>query len=142
MITPRDYQQAIRQAIVEKWLEFTSTMAVMPTGTGKTIVFALLVGDVQPQRALVVAHREELIFQARDKIMETTGLDCSIEMGELMASNNIYTKSPVVIATVQTLNSACGDRTRMGRLNPKEFGLLVIDEAHRATAKTYKNIIH
>jgi superfamily II DNA or RNA helicase len=74
--------------------------------------------------------------------METTGLDCSIEMGELMASNNIYTKSPVVIATVQTLNSACGDRTRMGRLNPKEFGLLVIDEAHRATAKTYKNIIH
>ena len=87
MITPRDYQQAIRQAIVEKWLEFTSTMAVMPTGTGKTIVFALLVGDVQPQRALVVAHREELIFQARDKIMETTGLDCSIEMGELMASN-------------------------------------------------------
>jgi superfamily II DNA or RNA helicase len=141
-IIPRNYQVAGRDAINSKLADSNSTLAVLPTGTGKTPLLAMVIDQFQPQRAIVIAHREELIFQAREKIMMTTGLDCSIEMGELLASTNEFTKSPVVIATVQTLNAACGDRTRMSRFDPKEFGVLIVDEAHHSTAKTYRNVIH
>lgn len=140
MVKLRDYQEDGRREIHGKFNEFPSTLAVLPTGTGKTPLLAAVINDFQPMRALVIAHREELIFQARERIIATTGLDCSIEMGELTASK--LTRTPVVIATVQTLNSALGDRTRMSLFDPKEFGLLVIDEGHHSTAKTYRNVIH
>lgn len=136
----RDYQEDGKRAILDKLSENQSTLAVLPTGTGKTPLLAAVIDAFQPLRSLVIAHREELIFQARERIIATTGLDCSIEMGELTASK--MTKTPVVIATVQTLNSALGDRTRMSLFDPKEFGLLVIDEGHHSTAQTYRNVIH
>ncbi len=143
----RDYQLAAKEAIFKEWQTVGSTLVVLPTGAGKTILFASVVEQVQPARALVIAHRSELIWQARDKIMRLTGLDCAIEMGELQASCGLFSKSPVVIATVQTLNSSAGksrlfgDSKRMAKFKPQEFGLLVIDECHHATAKTYRSVI-
>lgn len=146
----RDYQQSAKEAVFREWETVCSTLVVLPTGAGKTILFASVIEQMQPKRAIVIAHRGELIWQARDKIMKVTGLDCAIEMGELQADRgllSLLSKSPVVIATVQTLNSSAGEsrlfgkRTRMTRFNPKEFGVMVVDEAHHGTSKTYRSVI-
>lgn len=138
----RPYQVAAHDAVLEEWKEVTSTLIVIPTAGGKTVVFSAIIASRMPGRAMVIADREELIFQARDKIMNVAGLQCCIEMGELSAKTTLFQKSDVVVATVQTLNSALGDRTRMSKFDPKEFSTLVIDEAHHAVAQSYRNVIH
>ena len=76
----RPYQHDALAAIKREWETVTSTLVVMPTGTGKTILFASLIRSCFPKRALVLAHREELIFQAADKIQKVTGFRCEVEM--------------------------------------------------------------
>ena len=117
-------------------------MVVAPTGTGKTCIFAMVCESIQPKRVMVIAHREELIWQARDKIGHVTGLECGIEMADNFVNNSLFGDMPVIISTVQTQNSNNGDRKRMGRFDPKEFGVLIIDEAHHAVADSYKNLIN
>lgn len=138
----RDYQVKAREAVFEAWKENNSTLVVMPTGTGKTVLFADVIRHVHPLRSMVVAHREELIWQARDKIQRVTNLDTEIEMAEMSISPGLFADSPVIITTVQTMNSQNGDLKRMGKFSPNKFGLLIIDEAHHAVAKTYQNIIN
>lgn len=139
----RSYQQNARDATLRAWLENTSTLVVMPTGTGKTVLFASVIKLMQPARAMVIAHREELIWQARDKIKTFTGLECSLEMGELWSNTgSLLGTTPVVVSTIQTQNSRHGDRKRMSRFKPSDFGVLIIDEAHHATADSYRNLIN
>ena len=61
-------------------------------------------------------------------------MECDIEMADNYAKTMFA--SPVVVATVQTLSKL----HRMERFNPKDFALIVTDEAHRATAKTYRKV--
>ena len=137
----RPYQKEASDNILAEWESGKqSTMVVMPTGSGKTVLFANIIKRRLPGRTMVLAHREELIFQAKDKIQKFTGLECEIEMGELVASSTFWSNQPVVIATVQTLVSGRG-RPRMERFNPMEFSTVVIDEFHHATAKTYLKIL-
>lgn len=132
----RDYQQHCHDSILEKWRTHTSTLAVLATGLGKTIIFAHVIKSMRPRRALVLAHRKELIYQARDKIERAAGLPCEIEMADEVASTNLFHRTPVVIGTVQTLNSAA----RLSRFKPTDFGVIVIDEAHHGTSATYRKI--
>lgn len=133
----RDYQQRCHDSIIEKWRAHTSTLAVLATGLGKTIIFAHVIKSMRPRRALVLAHRKELIYQARDKIERATGMPCEIEMADQAASTNLFHRTPVVIGTVQTLNS----EARLTRFKPQDFGLVVIDEGHHGTSPTYRKII-
>lgn len=148
-----------------------STLAVMPTGTGKTVVFGHVAQEWTRKtgsRVLVLAHREELIFQARDKIGWITGHTPDVEMAEFRASRSgLFGDSNVVVSSIQTQNAGrqcdlCGGKgtlerdgvesepcpecleglvRRMQRFDPREFGLLIIDEAHHATAETYQRVI-
>jgi len=136
----RPYQKLAADSILKEWETKQSTMVVLPTGAGKTCLFAAVIHNRLPGRALVLAHREELIFQAKDKIEKFTGLDCEIEMGELTASKSFWSTMPVVIATVQTLVSG-RVRPRMEKFNPADFSTIVIDEFHHATANTYVKIL-
>lgn len=146
----RDYQTKGSDAIIDDWKESNSTLLVIPTGLGKTVIFADVIRRMQPGRAMVVAHREELIWQARSRIRDVTGLDAGIEMAHLSASEEsrepmlgaITGNHPVIVATVQTLISGPAGGTRMGRFNPREFGCLIVDEAHHATAQSYRNVIN
>ena len=73
----RPYQQAAREAIHAEWNDGRRrTLLVLPTGTGKTIVFAAVTEDQvrSGSRVLVLAHRGELLEQAADKIKRSTGL--------------------------------------------------------------------
>ncbi len=136
----RTYQQEAVDAVFKEWKDHTSTLVVMPTGTGKTQMFTEVVRR-QPKRSLVVAHREELIFQARNRIYEATGQAPELEMAEYVASStDLYGNNRVVIATVQTLNSGAGEG-RMSSFDPDDFSLVVCDEAHHITAKTYLNVM-
>ncbi len=139
---PRPYQDEAKSAVFREWKNVASTLVVQPVGTGKTILFATVINDMQPLRSLVVAERRELIYQARDKITQVTGLQCGIEMGDNYVNGTLWGKTPVVISTIQTQGSAHGDRRRMSRFDPKEFGLLVIDECHHSTAKSYRDLIN
>lgn len=138
-INLRDYQRHAADAIVESFKDNDSALVVMPTGCGKTVLFSEIINRFQPNKAMVIAHREELIFQAKEKIERCTGLKSNIEMGQFRADTNwgLFGMSQVVISTVQTQNS--GDR--LLNFKPEDFGLLVIDEAHHCTSPTYRKII-
>src|SRR5215472_576959 len=137
----RPYQSAAAEAVFKEWLENDSTLVVMPTGGGKTILFADVIRRVFPRRALVIAHREELIFQARDKIQRVTGLQADVEMGDYKADGGLFDSSRVVVSTIQTQCSGGDGGGRMGKFDPQRFGVLIIDEAHHATSPTYRRVI-
>ncbi|MDE2100102.1 MAG: DEAD/DEAH box helicase [Patescibacteria group bacterium] len=121
-----------------------SLLGVMPTGCGKTVVFASVIRRIFPKRTMVLAHRAELVWQARDKIKQVTGFNVDVEMAEYKASNQaglFYPSAQVIVSTVQT-HCAGGDGAgRMSKFDPMDFGLLVIDEAHHAVSPSYRRII-
>jgi superfamily II DNA or RNA helicase len=137
----RPYQTAASDAIFKEWQENDATLVVMPTGGGKTILFADVIRRVFPRRALVIAHREELIFQARDKIQRVTGLSADVEMGEYRSDGGLFGAARVVVSTIQTQCSGGDGGGRMSKFDPSHFGLLIIDEAHHATSPSYRRVI-
>jgi superfamily II DNA or RNA helicase len=138
---PRDYQVRAENAVFHEWETVASTVVVKPTGTGKTVLFANIIKRRLPRRALVLAHREELIYQARDKIQRFAEVECGIEMAEHYVNSSLFGDIPVVISTVQTMNASWGDRKRMGRFKPTDFDTLIIDECHHSTADSYRRVI-
>lgn len=139
----RDYQEAAANGVFEAWKENTSALAVLPTGLGKTVLFAEIIRRMHERgaRAMVLAHREELITQAADKIKRVTGLDAEIEMGEYHVKSWWGDLPPVIVSTVQTQCAGGDGAGRMSKFDPQEFGLVVIDEAHHATSSTYRRCV-
>jgi superfamily II DNA or RNA helicase len=139
----RDYQRKGSDAVYEQWREVDSTLLVYPTGCGKTILFADVIRRSFPKRSMVLAHREELIWQAQDKISRSTGLRCEVEMADYRAQGdaNLFSRAPVVISTIQTQTAGGDGGGRMGKFDPFDFGVLIIDEAHHATAQSYRRVI-
>ena len=127
----RDYQEEAVAAVFKEWEEAHSTLGVAMTGMGKTAIAVEIVRRRLPKRAIFLAHRSELIFQARQAFL-MRGIECEIEKAELTASTNLFTQAPVVLATVQTLGSGEPDKKRMQRLKPKDFDTLIYDECFPA----------
>lgn len=136
----RPYQVEAVEAVFLDFLDNQSTLLVMPTGTGKTQVFSQIIKQFSPARALVLAHREELIWQAVRRI-EGLGLATSVEMADLTASDWIWDQTPVVVSTIQTQIAGNGGNGRMTRFDPLDFGLVVVDEAHHATSPSYRKVL-
>ena len=136
----RDYQRDAFRCVMRELVERGSrrTLVVMPTGTGKTILFAAVAqawSDEGRGRVLVLSHREELVTQAQDKVRRATGLDCGVEMGDVGV--DLAALPPVVSASVQTLSRP----SRLARFSSDTFGLIVIDEAHHACADGYAAVM-
>ncbi|MCK4275256.1 MAG: DEAD/DEAH box helicase [Phycisphaerae bacterium] len=140
----RDYQAAAYKAIMQEFDAGKRTLCVLPTGTGKTFVFCKTIQSVSGtgQRALIVAHRDLLIDQAAKEIRETVELSVDVEMGDRWAyRGQMYDPAQVIASSIQTQCAGCDGRGRMTNFDPKEFGILVVDEAHHAPAKTYRRVI-
>lgn len=138
----RPYQNSAVDAIYSEWQDNDSTLLVLPTGCGKTICFAEVIRRLPSgKRAMVIAHREELIWQAAQKIEAVTKLPVEVEMAEFQADRGMFAHSPVVVATVQTLNAGAGDG-RISKFDPNQFGALIVDEAHHVTASSYRYVVN
>ena len=110
----------------------------LPTGTGKTVVFAHFPQVLKmKKRLLVLAHREELLLQAQDKF-HSFDPDLKVEIEQAGARASADAK--VVVASVPTL--ARSDGARLSRLQPDDFSIIVVDEAHHAVAPSYRRIFN
>lgn len=139
----RPYQLEAVRRVEAEWRDHVSTLIVMPTATGKTVTFAEIVKRAFPRRALVLAHREELIFQARDKIAAMTGWRVDVEMGDSRAEMNCMFGGPrVVVSTIQTQASGGDGGGRMTRFDPRIFGVVIVDECHHAAAASYRRVLN
>lgn len=133
----RPYQQQARERIHAEWdAGHTRTLLVLPTGTGKTIVFASVAADQvrAGHRVLILAHRGELLEQAADKLQRSTGLVCAVEKAESSCLDSWFR---VVVGSVQTLQRSA----RLERFPQDYFGTIIIDEAHHAITDGYRRIL-
>lgn len=137
-LPPRPYQSECIESIHNNLEENGRTLAVLATGLGKTVIMGHVARTWGRGRVLVMAHRDELIQQAADKIGRIVNEPCDVEMADLYADRcSLHQRAHVVVTSVQTM---CRER-RQQRFDPNDFGLLMIDEAHHATASTYRQVI-
>jgi superfamily II DNA or RNA helicase/predicted nuclease of restriction endonuclease-like RecB superfamily len=134
----RDYQRECLEEIRHAYKAgVRRALVCLPTGTGKTIVFASFPRWFRmKRRMLVLAHRAELLEQARDKLRRAAPeLRVAIDQGSRVADP----ASDVVLAGIPTLGRE--GSSRLTRLDPASFSIIVVDEAHHATAPTYRRVL-
>lgn len=141
----RDYQRDCIDAVFKAWADGLKRPAVvLPTGAGKTVVFASLikefvnVGDTERgTRVMVLVHRDELADQAIDKIR---AIAPGLSVGKVKAEDD-DTHADVMVCSVQTLaierrmNRVAWHETKHG-----DVGLIITDECHHGAAPTYRKI--
>lgn len=133
----RPYQEEARRAILSEWEDGRRrTLLVLPTGTGKTIVFSAVIADrVQAgDRVLVLAHRGELLEQAADKLQKSTGLGCAVEKAENTSAGSWFR---VTVGSVQSMMQP----RRLAQFPEDWFGTIVIDEAHHCLTDSYQRVL-
>lgn len=133
----RPYQEEAKNAIFEQWKNGARrTLLVLPTGCGKTIVFAKVTEDCvrHGNRVLVLAHRGELLDQAADKIRKTTGLGCAVEKAEESCQGSWFR---IVVGSVQTLMR----EKRLNQFPEDYFNTIIVDEAHHCISDSYQRVL-
>jgi superfamily II DNA or RNA helicase len=133
----RPYQLEAKSAIQQQWSSgVKKTLMVLPTGTGKTIVFAKLAEDCvrNGERVLILAHRGELLDQAADKLQQSTGLGCALEKAEESCRGSWYR---VVVGSVQTLMR----EKRLEQFPDDYFDDIIVDEAHHCISDSYQRVL-
>lgn len=134
----RPYQQEAMDAILEAWENGThKTLLVLPTGCGKTIVFAKVTEECvrQGDRVLILAHRGELLEQAADKIRKATGLGCATEKAEETCLGSWFR---ITVGSVQSMMR----ESRLSRFPGDYFDTIIIDEAHHCISDSYQRVLH
>lgn len=133
----RPYQQEAHDAIFDKWnAGADKLLLVLPTGTGKTIVFSAVANDCvrQGKRVLILAHRGELLKQAADKLQKSTGLGCAVEKAEESCKGSWFR---VVVGSVQSLMQ----EKRLNSFPGEYFGTIIVDEAHHCISDSYQKVL-
>lgn len=141
MFNLRPYQSEALAAVESQWAEgINRPVIVLPTGAGKTVCFSgLIAGHIERlrkegRRVLVLAHREELLEQAEEKIKAMVpGIWTAVVKGNRGANRHQF--ADVIVASVQTL-ARPKRRAAVDRI-----GLVIVDECHRYAAKSYKEVL-
>ncbi len=131
----RDYQSECLTAISQaQEADISSPLVSLPTGTGKTIIFAYIVREISKRggRSLILVHRDELLSQAEDKLKIIWP---EAQVGVVKAARNEL-DAAVTIASVQTASR----ENRLKQLRDIGFDFLVTDEAHHAVAASYQRV--
>jgi superfamily II DNA or RNA helicase len=150
----RSYQTEAIRSLFCSWREGMRRPAVvLPTGSGKTVIFSHVVRDfhakqsgpldvlkVRPQtgfRSLILVHRDELADQALDKIHQTAP---DLFAGKIKAEWDDY-NADVMVASVQTLSRDARLRRVLDAQSEfGDIGLIITDECHHAPAPSYRKI--
>lgn len=128
----RPYQSEAVTRTIAAWESFDRVLGIAPTGGGKTIIFSAITQRCQDQgRTLILAHREELIDQAIQKLWTSTGIAADKEKAEFRARMS----SSVVVGSVQTLLS------RHARFPADHFARIITDECHHVLADSYQKTL-
>lgn len=133
----RPYQAEAKAAVFEQWDKGTlKTLLVLPTGCGKTIVFAKVAEDCvrQGYRVLILAHRGELLEQAADKIKKSTNLGCAIEKAEQTCLGSWFR---ITVGSVQSMQR----EKRLSQFSEDYFNVIIIDEAHHCISDGYQKVL-
>ena len=136
-ITLRPYQAEAGERIHREWDEGRKrTLLVLPTGCGKTIVLSHVARDEaeKGKRVLIMAHREELLTQAADKLRAATGLEAGFEKAGMscLGGGNLVT-----VGSVQSLTRP----SRLNRFPGDYYDVVIVDEAHHALSETYQRVL-
>ena len=136
LMSLRPYQQEAHDSILTMWDEgFDRLLLVLPTGTGKTIVFAAVANDrVRSGKVLILAHRGELLQQAADKIRKSTGLGRAVEKADESCFGSWF---PIVVGSVQSLMQ----EKRLKKFPPNYFKTIIVDEAHHCVSDSYQKVL-
>jgi DNA repair protein RadD len=135
----RDYQVEVVDEFERKVAEgFKRIIVVAPTGGGKTVVAAEVIkrAVAMYQRVIFIAHRDELLTQARDKL---TRFDVAAGIIKAGRDRDARPLAMVQVAGIQTLH-ARAVRAKSMELPPAD--ILFIDEAHHVRAMTYQTIVN
>jgi len=125
----RPYQrEAIAAVLAGRRAGVRRMLVCLPTGAGKTVIFSEL-AQLARRQVLVLAHREELLAQARDKLERALGGAhvVAIERGSERAPDD----AKVVVCSIRSLHEARLANVIRGR----DLGLIVYDECHHAAAE-------
>lgn len=127
--TLRPYQrEAIEAVLGARRAGLRRMLVCLPTGAGKTVIFSHL-AELARKQVLVLAHREELLQQARDKLQQALGDETvvAIERGAERGS----TEAKVLVCSIRSLHEERLARVIRGR----NVGLVIYDECHHAAAE-------
>ena len=137
MMDLRPYQKEAVEAITREWSSGNKkTLLVLPTGTGKTIVFSQIIRECvkKGERVLVLAHRGELLEQAQDKLYHAFGLRAALEKAENTAQG---AWERVTVGSVQTLMR----QGRLDRFATDYYDTIIVDEAHHILSPSYQTVL-
>lgn len=130
-IVARDYQEAAINACLKDLETHQSSILVLATGLGKTVIFSKII-QRRKGRILVLVDMEELLQQAYAEISSITGEVVGIER-----AHERELGERVVVATIQTIS------LKLDRFHPDTFSTIIVDEAHvSATESYYRTFAH
>lgn len=133
----RPYQKEAKENIFAEWEKgIKRTLLVLPTGCGKTIVFAKVTEECvrSGERVLILAHRGELLDQAADKIQKSTGLGCATEKAGQTCIGSWFR---ITVGSVQSLMR----EKRLAQFPEGYFNTIIIDEAHHCLSDSYQRVL-
>ncbi len=128
----RPYQVEAVDSVLRELGDVRSTLLVLPTGAGKTRVATEIASRRKDDRILFLAHRDELLVQARARLSRDCGDIVGLDQADRMAGDE-----RLVVASVQTISR----QSRLERFRPDRFDLIIVDESHHACAPTYKRVL-
>lgn len=133
MLKLRDYQEEALKVIARRYDEGVNRQLLsLATGAGKTVIFATMISEWK-RPTLVLAHTNELLTQARDKIkMVAPGLDVGILNGQTKGLDHA-----VVVASIQSARQP----ETLAALQARDFSLLVADECHHFAAPGTRTVL-
>lgn len=136
-LTARYYQIEALEAVRREFKAgIKRTMVVLPTASGKTVLFSKISRATVEKggRVLILAHLGDLVHQAAD-VLERVGIIAGIEKAELYARASF--DPDVVVGTVQTFRGK-----RLASWDPGYFKLVIRDECHHSTSDTDLEILN
>lgn len=125
----REYQNDAIQCCVRDLRQWRSSLIVLATGLGKTILFSKII-ESWKGRVLVLVHLEELLQNAYQEIEAITGEIIGIERQKDRENGE-----RVVVSLIHTLKHT------YQRFPPNFFSLIIIDEAHHAASEIYLRVL-